>query len=301
MARRAVAERLNQKEERRPCSNTDGVSEPTRGKFVTNNITRHSGGQSPFDAIRRVTPEGREYWSARELMPLLGYDSWRRFADAIDRAKVAAANSGYELTALFAGAVKKGDGSPAEDFHLARYACYLIALNGDPRKPEIAAAQTYFVIKTREAETRPAIQGGDITRLELIEIARNAEMERLALEAKNAELEPKADAYDNFIDATGKYSVGAVAKMLGSSQNRLFRDLRNAGVLIPKGSMRNTPYQPYMHHFEVKAHEYERSNGEMGCSYTTYVQPSGIDFIRRKLGLPAIDPIIPGVDGEVRA
>lgn len=112
-----------------------------------------------------------------------------------------------------------------------------------------------------------------------------------ALAERVAELAPRAEAFDIFLDATGKFSVGAVAKMLGTSQNRLFRDLRNAGVLIAKGSMRNTPYQQYMHHFEVKAHEYERSNGEIGCSYTTYVQPSGIDFIRRKLGLPAFDPI----------
>lgn len=71
----------------------------------------------------------------------------------------------------------------------------------------------------------------------------------------------------------------------------LNEDQANRGVFIGKGSMRNTPYQQYMHHFEVKAHEYERSNGEIGCSYTTYVQPSGIDFIRRKLDLPSIDPL----------
>lgn len=147
---------------------------------------------------------------------------------------------------------------------------------------------------------RPVIDGNSITRLELIQIAMNAEQERLALEAENKELAPKAEAFESFLDATGKFGVGAVAKMLGTSQNKLYRDLRNLGVLIPKGAMRNTPYQKYMHHFEVKAHEYERSNGEMGCSYTTYVQPSGIDFIRRKLGLPSIDPI-PGVDGGVKA
>ena len=124
----------------------------------------------------------------------------------------------------------------------------------------------------------------ELTRLELIEIARNAELERLALV-------PKAEAYDAFLDATGKYNVGAVAKMLGTSQNKLFRELRNRGVLIAKGAMKNTPYQQYMHHFEVIPHEYERSNGEIGCSYTTYVQSSGIDFIRKRLGLPTIDPL----------
>ncbi|MBF9011317.1 phage antirepressor KilAC domain-containing protein [Corynebacterium phoceense] len=130
-----------------------------------------------------------------------------------------------------------------------------------------------------------------MTRSEILQIALNAETERLQLEAKNKELEPKAEAYDEFMDATGHYNVGTVAKMLGKSQNWLFRELRNRGVLISKGAMKNTPYQQYMHHFEVKAHYYERSNGEQGVSHTTYVQPSGIDFIRRKLGLPTIDPL----------
>lgn len=130
-----------------------------------------------------------------------------------------------------------------------------------------------------------------MTRSEILQIALNAETERLELEAKNKELTPKAEAYDEFMDATGKYNVGTVAKMLGKSQNWLFRELRNRGVLISKGAMKNTPYQQYMHHFEIKAHYYERSNGEQGVSHTTYVQPSGIDFIRRKLGLPTIDPL----------
>ncbi len=142
-----------------------------------------------------------------------------------------------------------------------------------------------------EAETRPSFDPASLTRQEILRIALNAEEERMALEAENKVLAPKAEAFDSFLDSTGKYSVGAVAKMLGTSQNKLFRDLRNRGVLIAKGAMRNTPYQNYMHHFEVRAHEYERSNGEAGCSYTTYVQPSGIDFIRRKLGLPTIDPL----------
>lgn len=151
-------------------------------------------------------------------------------------------------------------------------------------------ARQYFIECEKRARA-PKIDGSEITRLELIQIAMNAETERLALEQKNKELEPKAEAYDEFLDATGKYSIGAVAKMLGKGQNWLFRELRNRGVLISKGAMRNTPYQQYMHHFEVKAHAYERSNGEQGVSHTTYVQPSGIDFIRRKLDLPTIDPI----------
>lgn len=120
---------------------------------------QHSGDGSPFDAIRRVTPEGREYWSARELMPLLGYEKWERFADAISRAQIAAHNSGYVVAEQFPGAGKmieagKGAQRRVDDYHLSRYACYLVAMSSDPRKPEVAAALTYFAIKTREAETR---------------------------------------------------------------------------------------------------------------------------------------------------
>ncbi|MFI8595894.1 phage antirepressor [Rothia koreensis] len=108
---------------------------------------------------------------------------------------------------------------------------------------------------------------------------------REAMESYAKELEPKADSYDRFISGDGTYSVGNVAKMLGLSQNKLFAMLRNNGVLISKGSMRNTPYQQYMHHFAVKAYDFTRSDGTTGTSYTTRVQPSGVEFVARKLGL----------------
>lgn len=130
-----------------------------------------------------------------------------------------------------------------------------------------------------------------MTRSEILQIAMNAEQERLALEAKAKELEPKAEAYSSFIEADGKYSVGAVAKMLGIGQNKLFRELRNIGVFIAKGGMKNTPYQQYMRHFEVKAYTITHSDNSESVRHTTYVQPSGIDFIRKKLNLPSIDPI----------
>lgn len=108
---------------------------------------------------------------------------------------------------------------------------------------------------------------------------------REAMESYARELEPKADNYDRFISGDGTYSVGNVAKMLGTSQNKLFAHLRNSGVLISKGPMRNTPYQKYMHHFEVKAYDFTRSDGTVGTSYTPRIQPTGVDFIARKLGL----------------
>lgn len=239
--------------------------------------------QSPFDAIRQVRIDGVEFWSARDLMPLLGYTTWQHFEIPLSRAVRSAKNQGYSVTSLFTGCRKvSGSRGPAQgDYELTRFAAYLVAMNGDPNKPEVAAAQAYFAVQTRIAETTPALTEDEIVHQALSITARRVE----TLTARVAELEPKADAYDHFLDATGKFSVGTVAQMLGTSQNKLFRELRNRGVFIAQGSRRNTPYQQYLHHFEVIPHEFERSNGEIGCSYTTYVQPSGIDFIRRRLGI----------------
>lgn len=252
---------------------------------------------NPFDAGRVPCPQGGEdRWSARWLMGQMGYPTWQHFEPVIERAKQAAHNQGFNVHTLFTVNREKTGGRPQTDYMLTRFAAYLVAMNGDPRKSPVAAAQEYFAVRTREAETRPTFDPASLTRAEILTMALNAENERLALEAENKALAPKAEAYDSFLDATGKYAVGAVAQMLGTSQNKLFRELRNRHVFIASGSRRNTPYQQYAHHFEVIAHEFERSNGEIGCSYTTYVQPSGIDFIRRKLGLPTIDPLPTGAE-----
>lgn len=114
-------------------------------------------GQSPFDSIRQVRADGTEYWSARDLAKVVEYETWRNFAAAIDRAKIAAKNSGSDVTSDFVGAdkmVSLGDGAhrTVEDYELSRFAAYLTVMNGDPRKPAIAAAQSYFAIRTRQAE-----------------------------------------------------------------------------------------------------------------------------------------------------
>lgn len=110
-----------------------------------------------FDSIRQTNVYGEEYWSARDLMPLLGYDKWERFDGAIKRAITACETNGIPAENHFPGAGKMvalGSGSQRElkDYHLSRFACYLIAMNGDPRKEEIAAAQAYFAISTRQNE-----------------------------------------------------------------------------------------------------------------------------------------------------
>ncbi|MEK7875948.1 MAG: BRO family protein, partial [Pseudomonadota bacterium] len=96
------------------------------------------GGKS-FEELRRTNQHGAEYWSARDLQPLLGYTQWRRFEQAIERAMTSCETSGNNPTHHFAGAGKMvglGSGSQREvdDYQLSRFACYLIAQNGDPRK-----------------------------------------------------------------------------------------------------------------------------------------------------------------------
>ena len=98
--------------------------------------------QSPFDSIKRTGKDGAEYWLARDLMPMLGYgDKWQNFEAAVDRAKIAAEVQGHDVKTLFTSVSKKTGGRPREDFKLTRYAAYLVAMNGDPNKPEVAAAQ----------------------------------------------------------------------------------------------------------------------------------------------------------------
>lgn len=126
---------------------------------------------SLFDSIR-YTDKQNEYWSARELQPILGYKQWRQFRDTVEKAKLACQNSGINVQNHFADVRNKvqiGSGAirDVEDYNLSRYACYLTAMNGDPRKEEISAAQTYFAIKTRQAELQQ--QDNPIDSLDILE------------------------------------------------------------------------------------------------------------------------------------
>lgn len=110
-----------------------------------------------FEDIKHVDEGGVEFWYARELQVVLEYTQWRRFKETIDRAKVSCENAGFLISDHFADVGKMvGIGSGAErnieDYMLSRYACYLIAQNGDPRKKVIAAAQSYFAIQTRRQD-----------------------------------------------------------------------------------------------------------------------------------------------------
>jgi DNA-damage-inducible protein D len=158
---------------------------------------------SNFESYAKKTENGIEFWLARDLQHLLGYEKWDNFLNVISKAKTACEVSEHNISDHFAGVGKtiqmpKGAEKTVDDFMLTRYACYLIAQNGDPRKEEIAFAQTYFAVQTRK--------------IEIIE-KRLLESERLSARKKLA--------------ATEKELSGVIFEQTGSDKN--FGIIRSKG------------------------------------------------------------------------
>lgn len=146
-------------------------------------------------------------WSARELAPLLGYNKWQNFEVAIRRAMTACEQIGQVVADQFTGVSKlidagKGAKRPVQDYLLSRFACYLIAQNGDPRKPEIAAAQAYFAISTRQHELAQLLEEQE---------------ERLKLRERVSE--------DNKALASAAYASGVLSQNFGTFQNAGYKGL----------------------------------------------------------------------------
>ena len=122
-----------------------------------NSIIKKENNNQTFEDIKHIDEFGTEFWYARELQKVLDYYEWRKFENVISKAKKACKNTGISDIEHFVGAdkmVQIGSGAKRiqTDYKLTRYACYLIAQNGDPRKEVIALAQTYFAIQTRKQE-----------------------------------------------------------------------------------------------------------------------------------------------------
>lgn len=131
------------------------VIENNKYKFMKKEIIKSL--TNNFESYSHKTDGGIEFWFARDLQHLLGYSKWDNFLNVILKAKTACEISGHDICDHFAGVgkmVKLGSESEREieDIMLTRYACYLIAQNGDPKKQEIAFAQNYFAVQTRKYE-----------------------------------------------------------------------------------------------------------------------------------------------------
>ncbi len=154
-----------------------------------------------FEGIRHFDDEGNEYWVARDLQPLLEYSTWDKFKRVIEKAMEACRQSAHQVEDHFSQTVKMVDiGSGAkreiEDYHLSRYACYLVVQNGDPSKPVIANGQTYFAMQTRRQELSDNAAFAQLSENEKRLAIRNelaAHNKHLAAAAKDAGVETSLD------------------------------------------------------------------------------------------------------------
>jgi DNA-damage-inducible protein D len=181
-----------------------------------------------FEALRKFNEHGAEYWSARDLQGLLGYSQWRRFENAIARAKASCEASGNKVEYHFAEVGKmitlgKGGQRQTEDFQLSRFACYLIAQNGDPRKPEIANAQKYFAVQARRQEVSDQL-AADMERVELRKLTAE-EFKALSGAARQAGVESRM--FGVFHDAGYKGLYGG----LGTEE------IKNRKAIPPKDAL----------------------------------------------------------------
>lgn len=196
--------------------------------------------QLTLDDLRHENDDGVEFWYARELMRLLGYAQWRNFEEAIRRAIDSCETSKTPVERHFAEVSKslpmpKGGYRVISDFMLTRYACYLIAMNGDTRKEEIAFAQSYFAMKTRSAELISQ-RMADLRRLVERDALRDTEthfaavaFERDVNQREFAVIKSKGDAA-----LFGGNDTRAMKKKLGISPSRPLADGLSGIAVVAK-------------------------------------------------------------------
>jgi len=204
-----------------------------------------------LDRRKRIAPHGIDYWMARDVQQVLKYERWESFQELIQRARLACESAGREPDHHFrltANMITAGKGAQREraDWYLSRYACYLVAMNGDPSKPEIGFAQTYFAVQARKQEILEQA-GADEKRLELRNRVKTAN-KALAGAAYDAGVRKlgifhdkgyqglyglglgaikerkKIDAKEDLLDRAGRAELAANAFRITQTEQKLVRD-----------------------------------------------------------------------------
>jgi DNA-damage-inducible protein D len=279
------------------------------------NLPAHNPGSgSPFDAIRQTVGNSGEYWSARDLMPLLGYDKWERFEDTIERAITAANIAGGEGGFSRHREELPGGGRPRTNYRLSRHACYLVAMVGDVNKPAVAAALAYFAVRTRQAETAPAFDPASLSRLDILKLAMQAEEEKAVLEAALESAAPAIAYHERFVvndDASTVKDWAASWNLTGPqawekllAANIVYRKTvgyrwsKSKGRMVEEYEYRARAGRVTFDWFDLRPqHNAPRlHNGQV--RHTLYVRQAFALELGRKVGLS--QPAIPGSDVVLR-
>lgn len=200
--------------------------------------------ESPFDRIKQQREDGAEFWSARDLMPLMGYARWEDFAKITRRAMASARNSGTaDGFAAITEEPTSGVGRPRSNYELSRFAAYLVAMNGDPNMSEVAKAQAYFAIRTREAELAPAAPPAPVAlpgRRELAQMVLEAEdradREAIARARVEYQLEQQQDVveyHEKFVaESQDIVTIDNFASQYGSTGPKVRDLMKEKGVAV---------------------------------------------------------------------
>lgn len=257
-------------------------------------------GPSPFDVIRQFRVDGSEFWSARDLMPLLGYEKWDNFTRCVDEARRAASIAAAQDQFADSGKmVKVGSGARREvsDVEMTRYGAYMVAMSCDGRKVEVAEAKTYFAIKTREAEVaqRP-MTGTELMAAALKEadrVLQERDTQILELSQKITDDAPKVAYVERYVADADLLKLRTVAANNDVGEEWLRDMLVDKGWVYVETESRFSErrgcveirrrYSAYANkrsYFRpVEVHEAPRFKGEV--MHTLKVTPAGAEAITR--------------------